>query len=115
MRRELCAEDGRSFNVVPTDAGMAAIEAAAPSHAAAVRHCHADILTPEQLDTLGDIAEAITTHLAADHNHPESATSIPTRQPHPDHHPCSITNCPVRLPGRRRTEPTPETVNTTPF
>jgi len=83
VRRELCAEDGRSFNVVPTDAGMAAIEAAAPSHAAAVRHCHADILTPEQLDTLGDIAEAITTHLAADHNHPESATSIPTRQPPP--------------------------------
>jgi DNA-binding MarR family transcriptional regulator len=68
VRRESCAEDGRSFNVVLTDAGMAAIEAAAPGHVAAVRHCFADVLTPEQLDTLGDIAEAITAHLAAEHN-----------------------------------------------
>jgi DNA-binding MarR family transcriptional regulator len=77
VRRESCAEDGRSFNVVLTDAGLAAIHAAAPAHAAAVPHCFADILTPDQLNTLGDIAEAITTHLAADHNHPESGNEYP--------------------------------------
>ena len=72
VRRESCAEDGRSFNVVLTDAGMAAIEAAAPAHVAAVRHCFTDVLTPEQLDTLGDIAEAITTHLATEHADPDN-------------------------------------------
>jgi DNA-binding MarR family transcriptional regulator len=72
IRRESCAEDGRSFNVVLTDAGLAAIEAAAPAHVAAVRHCFTDVLTPEQLDTLGDIAEAITTHLATEHHDPDN-------------------------------------------
>lgn len=82
VRRESCAEDGRSFNVVLTDAGMAAIEAAAPGHAAAVRHCFADVLTPEQLDTLGDIAEAITTHLASEHADPANGDeTFDTRAP----------------------------------
>jgi DNA-binding MarR family transcriptional regulator len=82
VRRESCAEDGRSFNVVLTDAGMAAIEAAAPAHAAAVRHCFADVLTPEQLDTLGDIAEAITTHLASEHADPANGDeTFDTRAP----------------------------------
>lgn len=72
VRRESCAEDGRSFNVVLTDAGMAAIEAAAPAHVAAVRHCFTDVLTPEQLDALGDIAEAVTAHLATEHNDPDN-------------------------------------------
>ena len=82
VRRESCAEDGRSFNVVLTDAGMAAIEAASPGHAAAVRHCFADVLTPEQLDTLGDIAEAITTHLASEHADPANGDeTFGTRAP----------------------------------
>jgi DNA-binding MarR family transcriptional regulator len=84
VRRESCAEDGRSFNVVLTDAGMTAIQAAAPAHVAAVRHCFTDILTPEELDTFGDIAEAITTHLATEHNDPDngdeySGAAGPTR------------------------------------
>jgi DNA-binding MarR family transcriptional regulator len=69
--REPCARDGRGFDVVLTDAGLAAIEEAAPRHLAAVRHCFADVLSLEQLDTLGDIADAITSHLASEH--PESA------------------------------------------
>jgi hypothetical protein len=32
-----------------------------------VRHRFADVLTAEQLDALGDIAEAIATHLGAEH------------------------------------------------
>jgi DNA-binding MarR family transcriptional regulator len=62
-----CPGDARGFEVVLTEAGLSAIEAAAPAHAAAVRHCFADVLTPAQLDCLGDIAEAVTTHLAAAH------------------------------------------------
>jgi DNA-binding MarR family transcriptional regulator len=67
IRRAPCPGDARGFDVVLTDAGLAAIEAAAPLHLAAVRHCFADALTPGQLDALGDIAETITKHLASQH------------------------------------------------
>jgi len=47
-----------------------------------VRHCFADVLTPEQLDTLGDIAEAITTHLASEHADPANGDeTFDTRAP----------------------------------
>ena len=49
---------------------MEAIENAAPRHIAAVRHCFANVLTPQQLDALGDIADALTAHLAAEHAPP---------------------------------------------
>jgi DNA-binding MarR family transcriptional regulator len=65
--RAPCDGDARGFDVVLTADGLAAIEAAAPLHLRAVRHCFADILTPTQLDTLGDIAEVISGHLARDH------------------------------------------------
>jgi DNA-binding MarR family transcriptional regulator len=81
VRRESCAEDGRSFNVVLTDAGIAAIQSAAPAHVAAVRHCFTDVLTEEQLDTLGDIADAITTHLAAEHNDPDNGDKCSDEAP----------------------------------
>lgn len=67
VERRPCPGDGRGFDVMLADAGLAAIEAAAPSHLAAVRHCFVDLLTPEQLDTLGDIAEVIVSHLALEH------------------------------------------------
>lgn len=67
LRRESCPDDARGFDVVLTDAGLAAVEAAAPSHLAVVRHCFADLLTPEQLDVLGDVFDTITQHLAAQH------------------------------------------------
>jgi DNA-binding MarR family transcriptional regulator len=62
-----CCEDARGFDVVLTDAGLAAIEAAAPSHVEAVRHCFVDLLTPAQLDALAEISETVTDHLAAEH------------------------------------------------
>lgn len=68
VRRAPCEGDARGFDVVLTDAGLAAIQAAAPRHLAAVRHCFADLLTPAQLDALGDIAETITNHIAAEHS-----------------------------------------------
>lgn len=67
VKRAPCKDDARGFDVVLTRAGLAAIKAAALAHVAAVRHCFADLLGPEQLETLGDIAEIITAHLAADH------------------------------------------------
>ena len=70
VKRAPCHDDARGFDVLLTDAGQAAIDAAAPAHADAVRHCFADLLVPEQLDTLGDIADVITNHLAAEHAGP---------------------------------------------
>jgi len=70
VKRASCQDDARGFDVILTDAGLAAIEAASPAHAEAVRHCFADLLTPAQLDTLGDIADVITNHLAAEHAGP---------------------------------------------
>jgi len=41
---------------------------ARPLHLASVRHCFAGLLSPAQLGTLADIADAITRHLAAEHS-----------------------------------------------
>ena len=70
VERAPCEGDARGFDVVLTDAGRAAIRAAAPVHLADVRHCMIDLLSPEQLDVLGDIAAIVTEHLAAEHAEP---------------------------------------------
>jgi DNA-binding MarR family transcriptional regulator len=67
VERAPCEGDARGFDVILTDAGLAAIQAAATMHLTAVRHCFADLLTPQQLDVFGDIAETVTNHLAAEH------------------------------------------------
>ncbi len=67
ITRAACDNDARGFDVVLTPAGLRAIQTAAPLNLEAVRHCFIDVLTDEQLDTLGDIAEAITTHLESEH------------------------------------------------
>jgi DNA-binding MarR family transcriptional regulator len=67
ITRAACDNDARGFDVVLTPAGLRAIDTAAPLNLEAVRHCFIDVLTDEQLDTLGDIAEAITTHLEREH------------------------------------------------
>jgi DNA-binding MarR family transcriptional regulator len=67
VKREPCAHDARGFDVVLTPAGLQVIQDAAPLHLAAVRHCFADLLTAQQLDALTTIAEAITSHLIAEH------------------------------------------------
>ncbi|MEU5153812.1 MarR family transcriptional regulator [Glycomyces sp. NPDC021274] len=63
VAREECAEDGRGAFVTITDQGREAIEAAAPKHVAAVRRLVLDAISPEELDTLGDIATRIVKHL----------------------------------------------------
>ncbi|MEU9154183.1 MarR family winged helix-turn-helix transcriptional regulator [Streptomyces sp. NPDC048417] len=59
--------DARGYDVVLTDAGRAAFKAAWPAWKAGIRHCFADVLSPEQLDSLTDIAEAIDSHYSAQH------------------------------------------------
>lgn len=63
VRRERAADDGRGNVAVLTDAGFAKLEASAPGHVAAVRDIVFDVLTPEQLDQLDDICDAILTKI----------------------------------------------------
>lgn len=63
VAREECAEDGRGAFVTITDQGREVIEAAAPKHVTAVRRLVLDAISPEDLDTLGAIAERILKHL----------------------------------------------------
>lgn len=61
--REECPSDARGAFVVVTDAGMAAITAAAPLHVDEVRRSFIDVLTSEQLDALIEISDAVLTAL----------------------------------------------------
>ena len=67
ITRAPCENDARGFDVVLTTAGQKAVEAAARVNLEAVRHCFIDVLTDEQLDCLGDIADAVTSHLMTVH------------------------------------------------
>lgn len=66
VAREECAEDGRGAFVVITAHGREVIEAAAPSHVAAVRRLFLDHITADELRTLGRISERIVDNLNED-------------------------------------------------
>jgi DNA-binding MarR family transcriptional regulator len=66
VRRESCPTDSRGAFVVLTAAGRKVIEAAAPLHVEHVRQLFIDSLTPEQLDALSEISEAVLTKLDVD-------------------------------------------------
>ena len=51
--------------VVLTETGWQAIVAAAPDHVRSVRENLIDLLTPQQIETLGDIATAVIEHLSS--------------------------------------------------
>jgi DNA-binding MarR family transcriptional regulator len=59
VRREACPGDGRFINAVLTDEGWAKVVATAPGHVAAVRKLLVDVLSPEDLRTLGSISERL--------------------------------------------------------
>ncbi|MGB3409812.1 MAG: MarR family transcriptional regulator [Microthrixaceae bacterium] len=59
VTKETCDSDRRGANVVITKLGRTKLEAAAPGHVAAVRELFIDQLTPEQIDTIGNVAEAV--------------------------------------------------------
>jgi DNA-binding MarR family transcriptional regulator len=59
VRRETCRTDRRGQFAVLTDAGFAALEAAAPGHVESVRSHLFDPLTAQQVKQLGEICSAI--------------------------------------------------------
>jgi DNA-binding MarR family transcriptional regulator len=59
VRRTDCATDRRGQVCLLTDEGMAALEAAAPGHVEQVRRSLIDRLTPDQVQQLRAISEAI--------------------------------------------------------
>jgi len=63
VRREECPTDRRGANAVLTDAGFAALEAAAPSHVESVRRHLFDQLSPAQIEQLHDICDTLLGHL----------------------------------------------------
>jgi DNA-binding MarR family transcriptional regulator len=66
VRRRECPTDRRGAVCELTDAGFAALQAAAPGHVAAVRENLFDQLTPDQVIALRDISEALATHLGGE-------------------------------------------------
>ena len=59
VERFPCPEDRRATNARLTAEGWARVQAAAPGHAATVRKHVVDVLSPEQIAALTDIAGAI--------------------------------------------------------
>ncbi len=67
VTREMCAEDNRSTVIQVTAEGRRLAEAGRRVHDAAVRRYVSDALTPEQLDSLGEIADAVLAGLEQPH------------------------------------------------
>lgn len=63
VERFPCPQDGRATNARLTDTGWDAVVAAAPGHVAAVRRHVLDPLTPEQLEQLTSIGDALLKRL----------------------------------------------------
>lgn len=66
VERQVCARDPRYSEIVLTEAGRAAIEQAAALHVAHVRRYFVDALTPDQLDCLNGICDAVLARLDED-------------------------------------------------
>jgi DNA-binding MarR family transcriptional regulator len=63
VERAPCPEDGRATNARLTDEGWAVVVAAAPGHVTTVRRHVLDPLTPEQVEQLRGIGDALLTRL----------------------------------------------------
>lgn len=61
--REECESDGRGALVALTPEGWRTIQEAAPGHVGSVRRHLIDLLSPEEVETLGHIAEKVVAHL----------------------------------------------------
>lgn len=64
VRREEYASDGRGAVVALTAEGRRTIEKAAPQHVGSVRRHLIDLLSPEEIKTLGEIAQKVVNHLS---------------------------------------------------
>ncbi|MEQ4722741.1 MarR family winged helix-turn-helix transcriptional regulator [Nonomuraea sp. B19D2] len=63
VRREEFEGDARGAMIVLTEGGLRAIQEAAPAHVESVCRHFIDLLSPEQIQTLGTIAETVLAHL----------------------------------------------------
>jgi DNA-binding MarR family transcriptional regulator len=63
VSREVCPDDRRGQLAVLTNAGMKALEAAAPDHVEGVRKHFVDVLTDAEYKALGSAAKKIADHL----------------------------------------------------
>jgi DNA-binding MarR family transcriptional regulator len=63
VSREESPADGRGAIIVLTEAGWETIQVAAPPHVESVRRHFIDLLSDEQIDVLGDVAETVVRHL----------------------------------------------------
>lgn len=63
VAREGCAEDGRGAMVRLTTAGRTAIEAAAPAHVGNVQRSFFDLVSKEELETLGAVFDRLLENL----------------------------------------------------
>ena len=75
VERAECADDRRGQLAVLTDEGFAALAAAAPGHVEAVRSLLFDALTPEQVEQMRQISEAVLAQAGADVPEPGLSTS----------------------------------------
>ncbi len=66
VQRFPCPEDKRATNARLTEAGYDAVAAAAPGHLENVRRHVLDVLTPDQVEQLSDIADALLPRLDPD-------------------------------------------------
>ena len=64
--RQECPTDARGAFLVLTEAGLSALQQAAPGHVTAVRRLMIDALTPDQLDQLAVIGELVADRLASE-------------------------------------------------
>ncbi|MBN6053530.1 winged helix-turn-helix transcriptional regulator [Nonomuraea sp. RK-328] len=64
VAREGCETDARGSVIVLTEHGLRTIQEAAPGHVTSVRRHLIDLLSPEQIEALGTIAETVLAHLA---------------------------------------------------
>ena len=67
VTREMCAEDNRSTVIRVTPEGRRLADAGRRVHQEAVRRYLIDALAPEQLDALGEIADAVLAGLEESH------------------------------------------------
>jgi DNA-binding MarR family transcriptional regulator len=63
VAREACSSDRRVMFATLTDAGRALLLRAAPDHLDSVRRHFIDLLTPEQVQTVGDAFATVRQHL----------------------------------------------------
>jgi len=66
IRRDDCATDSRGAEVSLTDDGARMFRGATAPHIRAIKKHFADALTPEQLEALADILQALQNHLHPD-------------------------------------------------